>query len=144
METTLNVHVDILKQITAAAKKSGISRSKMITILIKRVMDDIPNPGRMGSLVRYQKRRRHDQWIPVHLYLRIDDYEYFQDLRKLRKMSISLILAYAVKNFLIKLLESKNMDNYRYRNYIIIREIIDNIISWRIFWGFPPTIGHCL
>ncbi|MBN2158215.1 MAG: hypothetical protein JW807_02380 [Spirochaetes bacterium] len=142
METTLNVHVDILEPIVSAAKAKGVSRSKMITILIKKAMDDIPNPARMGTMVRYQKRRKPEEQQPVNVQLRVDDYEYFQDLRKLRKMSISLILAYAVKKFLPKILKNKNTDNYRYQNYVVIRETIENITSWRLIWGYPPHIQN--
>jgi hypothetical protein len=140
METTLNVHVEILETIALAAASAGISRSKMITMLIKMTMDDIPDPARIGSMVRYQKRRKPDEWRQIHLQLRIDDYEYFQDLRKLRKMSISYILAYAIENFLARLLDNRNTDNYRYQNYIVIQETIENITSWRFIWGYPPNI----
>lgn len=140
METTLNVHEKVLEKIESAAASAGMGRSTLIIRLIKMAMDDIPNPARMGSNVKYQKRCSPDEWRPVHLQLRIDDYEYFQDLRRLRKMSISFILAYSVEKFLPQLLEKKDTDNYRYQNYIVIREIIENIISWRFIWGYPPNL----
>ncbi|MBN2160913.1 MAG: hypothetical protein JW807_16100 [Spirochaetes bacterium] len=144
METTLNVHVEILEQVSAAAKAAGISRSRMIAVLIKKAMDDITDPMRMGSLVRYQERRRPEEQRPISVQLRVDEYEYFQDLRRLRKMSVSLILAFAVKKFLRRLISDKKTDNYRYQNYVVIREIIDNLISWRLIWGFPANIAKVI
>jgi hypothetical protein len=140
METTLNIRSDISKKITIGAQARGISRSEMIIILIKKVMDDISNPGRMGKMIQYQDRRSQDEWHTFHLKMREDDYEYFLDLRKLLKMSVSLILAYAVEKFLDKLLKRNSTDNNRYRNYIIARDVIDNIICWKFIWGFPPNI----
>ena len=140
METTLNLRTDILKKIALAAQMKCISRSDMIVILIKQVMNDMSNPGRIGKMVQYQQRIRPDEWHTFHLQLREDDYEYFLDLRKLLKMSVSLILAYAVEKFLDKLLKSNDTDNNRYRNYIVAMEIIDNIICWKLIWGFPPSI----
>jgi hypothetical protein len=140
METTLNIHTDISKKITRAAQTRGISRSEMIAILIKKVMDDVSNPGRMGKMIQYQKRSRPDEWQTFHLYVREDDYEYFLDLRKLLKMSVSLILAYAVEKYLFKLLKKDSTDNNRYRNYVIIKDVIDDIICWKFIWGFPPNI----
>ena len=140
METTLNIRTDISEKIALAARLKGISRSEMIAILIKKVMDDISDPGRMGKMVQYQNRRNPDEWHTFHLQVREDDYEYFLDLRKLVKMSVSLILAYAVEKFLDKLLKNNNTDNNRYRNYIIIKDVIDNIICWKFIWGFPPNI----
>ena len=103
-------------------------------------MNDIPNPGRMGRLVEYQKRKKRGEWHTFHWYVREDDYEYFQDLRKLRKMSVSFILAYAVEKFLDTIIKGHYTDNNRYRNYIITREVIDNIICWRFIWGWPPDL----
>jgi hypothetical protein len=131
METTLNIRTDIIDKVNMAALSRGISRSEMIVILIKKVMNDISDPVRMGRLVRYQERGRPDEWHTFHLYVREDDYEYFLDLRKLLKMSVSLILAYAVEKFLDKLMKSSVTDNNRYRNYIIIKEVIDDIICWK-------------
>jgi hypothetical protein len=140
METTLNIRIDVSKKITFAAQARGISCSEMIAILIKKVMHDISNPGRMGKLVQYQERRRQNEWHTFHLCVREDDYEYFLDLRKLLKMSVSLILAYAVNKFLDKILKMDDTDKNRFRNYIVIRDVIDDIICWKFIWGFPPNI----
>jgi hypothetical protein len=140
METTLNIRTDISVKIAFAAQARGISRSQMIAILIKKVMDDISNPGRMGNLVQYQQRRKQGEWHTFHLYVREDDYEYFLDLRKLLKMSVSLILAYAVEKFLDKILKTNDTDKNRFRNYTVIRDVIDDIICWKFIWGFPHNI----
>jgi hypothetical protein len=140
METTLNIRTDISVKIAFAAQARGISRSQMIAILIKKVMDDISNPGRMGKLVQYQQIRKQGEWHTFHLYVREDDYEYFLDLRKLLKMSVSLILAYAVEKFLDKILKTNDTDKNRFRNYTVIRDVIDDIICWKFIWGFPHNI----
>ena len=140
METTLNVHIDILTKITRAAQIKGISRSDLIILLIKKTMDAISDPVRIGTMVRYQKRMKADDWHTFHIRLRMDDYEYLLDLRKLLKMSVSLILAYAVEKYLGKLIKGNITDNYQYKNYIVIRELIGNIISWRFIWGLPPNL----
>ena len=76
--------------------------------------------------------------------MRADEYEYFLDLRKILKMSVSLIVAYAVEKFLDMLMKENNTDNNRYRNYIIAREVIDNIICWKLIWGFPRNLKKLL
>jgi hypothetical protein len=143
METTLNIHVDILSRITKKAGACGISRSKLITSLIKKVMEDIPDPGCLGTMVRYQESKDCNEWHVFHLQLRVDDYEYFLDLRKLLKMSVSLILAYAVNKYLGKLITFK-ADNYIYKHYAIIKEIINDTICWKFIWGFPPDLRKLL
>lgn len=144
LETTLNINSIVLKQITIVAKRSGISRSAVIVYLLKKIMEDIPDPDRLGKMVQYQERRPRGDWHVFHLKLREDEYEYFMDLRKLLKMSVSLILAFAVKKLLHLTAKKIITDNYTYKNYVLIREMIGNIISWRIFWGFPHNIENLL
>jgi hypothetical protein len=143
METTLNIRTDILKKITNTARTSGISRSQLITTLIKNAMNDISDPGRLGTMVRYQKKSDLKDWHIFHLHIRVDDYEYFLDLRKLLKMSVSLILAYAVNMYLSKL-KTFTTDNYLYKHYTIIKEIINDVICWRFIWGIPPDLDKLL
>jgi hypothetical protein len=140
METTLNVHNEIFAKITRAARLKDMSRSDVIIHLIKKTMDEIYDPVRIGKMIRYQNRCRPDEWHTFHIRLRMDDYEYFLDLRKLLKMSVSLILAYAVEKFLDEMLKKNVSDNYQYINYIVVKELIDNIISWKFIWGFTPKI----
>jgi hypothetical protein len=140
METTLNMDLDILKQITRAAQLKHITRSEMIILLMNKVMDNTLDPYFLGKMVQYQKRRQPGNWHRFHIQLRPDEYEFFLDLRKLLKMSVSLILAYAVGNYLQLLIRSKITDNYLHKNYMMIRELIDNIKCWKLYWGYPPGI----
>ncbi len=140
METTLNIHVDIYKRIVDDAARKGLSCSELIVYLLKKVMDDMPNPSSLGKMVQYQKRSTSNEWHTLHVSLREDDYEYFLDLRKLMKMSVSMILACAVKKYLQRLLNEKITDNYQFKNYILAKMVIDNIVCWKLIWGYPPDI----
>ena len=144
MKTTLNIRIDILEQIAKAADFNKISCSGMIILLIQKVMADISDPGRLGRMVQYQGRARRDEWHVFHIILREDMYEYWLDARKLLKMSVSLILAYAVKRFLGKGVKSNISDNYLFRNYIIMKEVIDSVIIWKFIWGCPPHIEQLI
>ncbi len=140
METTLNIRADLLDQITHAAKTNNISNSEMISILIQKVLEENINQGPLGKRVRYQRRRNPHEWRIFHVKIREDMYEYWLDLRKLLKLSVSFILAYAVKKYLSKLIEGKDTDNYHPNNYIIAKESYDNVIVWKLIWGFPPDL----
>jgi hypothetical protein len=140
METTININADVLKKITLAARSHGMSRSRLVASLIKRVMEDMPDPQCIGRMVQYQKRNTPESWRTFHLLLKFDEYEYFLDLRKILKMSVSLILAYAVKLYLGQIIKKKITDNYQsFQNYIIAKEVSDTIICWKLIWGYPPN-----
>ncbi len=138
MDTTLNIRMDLLKQIEKAARSFHVSRSEIIFFLIKRAVKDIPDSGRIGRLVRYQERARPEDWHTFHIRVREDMYEYWLDLKKLTKMSVSHALADAVKRYLSKQMRVYTTDNYLCKNYIIIKEIIDYTVIWKLVWGFPP------
>ncbi|HOD15623.1 MAG TPA: hypothetical protein PK307_08465 [Spirochaetota bacterium] len=140
MDTTLNIHADILVKIAETALAKGINRREMIVVLLNKIMGETRHSVRTGRLVQYQKRRPRGEWRRVHARFEADEYEYFLDLRKLMKMSLSHILAVAVEKFIDAISEEKDLDNYRYTNYIIINEEIDSISCWRLIWGNPPSI----
>jgi hypothetical protein len=144
IETTLNIRNTSLEKIHRAAQLSGKTQTEVIVILIKQMMNDSRNQVRCGKRVQYQDRNENDVWHIFHLQLRPDDYEYFLDLRKLLKMSVSLILTRAVEKYIKKLMATKFTDNYQYKNYIIAREVIDNVICWKLIWGYPYNIGAIL
>ncbi len=145
MQTTMNIKEALFMKICSVADFRGISRSAMIIELLRIVMDDPSNEVRIGRLVQYQNRENADTMHPFHITFREDEYESFQDMRKLFKKSLSLILAEAVNKFLNNLLNNKkNTDNYPHANYVIIKEMINTIVSWRLIWGFPPTIAHIM
>lgn len=141
METTLNIHKNVLAKVTEAAALQGISCSAMIRLLIHRLMDDNMDPIVIGRLIRYQKRCELGEWRTFHIQFREDEYEYFIDLRKILKMSVSLILACAVKKYLKnKNIQETDNNLYIHKNYVAIREFIGNIQCIKLFWGYPLLI----
>ena len=140
MKTTLNIGIDIMNQICNDAGAKGISCSVLIVILLKKAIKDIGNPACLGRLVQYQGRRRKEEWHTFHISWKEYEYEYFQDMKRLLKNSLSLLLAKAVKKYLGKKNTLKKSDNYLFINYTIVKELIDNIICWRYIWGYTPIL----
>jgi len=58
-------------------------------------------------------------------------------------MSVSLILEYAVKRFLRKLLK-KSTDNYQIGTYIVVKEVIDSLMVLKFMRGCPPSMGKVI
>jgi hypothetical protein len=144
METTLNIHADIQKKIEETVISKGIIRRELIVLLLNKIMDETRHSVKMGRLVQYQKRRPRKEWRRVHVRFEADEYEYFLDLRKLMKMSLSHILAVAVEKYIDEISKGKRADKNRYTNYLIINEEIDSISCWRMIWGYPPSIASAL
>jgi hypothetical protein len=138
--TTLNVNKSCLQKIQHAASTSGKSCNTIIIILLKKMMDDQQYKARCGKRLQYQDRCNPNEWHTFHVRFRYDEYEYFMDLKKILKFSLSGILAIAVNKYLLKLMKTNICDNYHYQNYVIGRETIDGIICWRLAWGYTPKL----
>ncbi|MFC1669377.1 hypothetical protein ACFL20_03240 [Spirochaetota bacterium] len=144
IETTININTSVLNDIILASDKRGKSKSETIVMLLKMVMKDNGIKAKINKSVKYQVKEEKDNWHKLHIYLGENDYEYFLDLRKLLKMSVSNIVAYAVKKFLHCLLKNNITDNYQFTNYILTKNTIDGVIFWQLFWGVPNKIEELL
>lgn len=141
IETTMYVHETTMDLIKNACAITGRKRNDMIVMLLRHAMTDSRRVIRTGCLVQYQKRDRRDKWSTVHVRFREDEADYFRDLRNFLKFSNSLILAFAVRDYLNEIVKksgkNEKTDNYLISNYVITREFIDGLIQWRIYWGYP-------
>lgn len=93
---------------------------------------DITHAKTNGSPVKYQSSRKKNSWRSFHIRLSDCDYEFFLDLRKVLKLSVSNILAHAVKKYLGD--EIKDVDNYLYHAYSLIIAKINDGLELKITW----------
>ena len=134
-----------MEQINKISNIKNISRNEVIKNLLKMIMDNEANHFSFNRSIRYQDSASKEKWRKFHLLLKIDEYEYFIDLRKFFKMSVSAIVAYAANKYFKKIIKSKTTtDNYWFQSYILIEETINDVKTWKIFWGFPLKIEEIL
>ena len=142
IETTIYVHKRILEILNKRAEITGKSRTFIIKLLMQRVMSDNQKMIKSYSRIKYQARDAKENWHRLHVGMNEYEYEYYLDMRKFYKMSVSFILAYAVMRYLDEVIKElaerkSSTDNYPFRNYILTKEIIDEVICWQIYWGIP-------
>jgi spore coat polysaccharide biosynthesis predicted glycosyltransferase SpsG len=142
IESTLYVHKSILEKLERGAILSGRSRTFIIKQLMERLMDDNQNLISPSSRIKYQERDVKANWRILHIVVNEYEYEYYLDMRKFYKMSVSFLLAYAVRQYLNAVINESldnniNTDNYLYRNYIFTKKKVDGIVCWQIYWGLP-------
>jgi hypothetical protein len=144
IETTVNIQMKVLNDLTRAAIITGLSKRDVISLLLKCLSGDQEKMVQSWRRVRYQKRLVEGDWRCLHVFLWPDEYEFFLDLRKVCKMSVSYLIAYAVANYLVEVINSflKKPDNNRYKNYTIIGRVVDGIACWTYYWGVPRNLAE--
>jgi hypothetical protein len=145
IETTMHVHKSILEMLEKSSETTGRARTYMIKLLMQRVMRDNQKLLKSYSIIKYQERDLKENWHRIHIILNEYEYEYFLDMRKFFKMSVSFILAYAVMRYLDEVMnellkKNINADNYHYINYVFIKETVYGIVCWKIYWGIPTHL----
>ena len=125
IETTLYVHNSIQEKLNWGAVITGRTRTFILKLLMQRVMSENKKMLQSHSRVKYQGGDVKENWHRFHLVLNEYEYEYCLDMRKLFKMSVFFILAYAVRRYLDdivnELQSGNNTDNYCYKNYILMK-----------------------
>ncbi len=99
-ETSINIERDSYAKITEAAKRLGISRSRFVAILLERYVLQGKTPIVTRGTVRYQQSREKEHWKKLHVVLPVHVHDFFDDVRKLWKLSVSFLVALAVEKFL--------------------------------------------
>ena len=146
LETTVNIKLELLNKLNNASTSLKMSKNQLAAILLGRAMKINKQAIRMFCRVRYQRSDNNTRWHKLHVILKHDVYERCLDLRKLRKMSVSLILACAIEEFLDEIIRSftkngKMPDNYG-SFYAIISDFIEGVCFFTIYHGIPPTLSQ--
>ncbi len=145
-ETTVNISAVAAGTLSLAAVRRGMSRRDLVSALMRRAAGRMEAYSGPRVTARYQQRRSGVEWRKLHVVMRRDEYDFFHDLKKLFKMSVSFIIGYAIEHFLDELIEEMDgvTDNYLYRNYAIIQYPIGDVMCWLICWGIHPAIAKYL
>ncbi len=142
LDSTIHIKNELLVKVQDAAAQMGLSRNRVIILLMRRVSEKKELEVNMFHRIHYQLRdgepgRRVHVWLPPEVY------ETWQDLRKIHKMSISAVIAFAIHEYLEILLEESpppgemvNADNYHH-NYLFGARESGGIQKFVIYWGFP-------
>ncbi|MCP4137576.1 MAG: hypothetical protein GY754_41800 [bacterium] len=146
--TTFNITLENFELLQSSAKTMGIARSRLVELLIQKVMEKDPFDYKMFGTVKYQLSPLEDEpavsgaepWYHCHVVFDSSVYENCLDLRKVHKLSVSAIIAFAINNYLDDLLLSKDpkgdVDKYPH-NYIFSEGKYDGIKTFVMFWGVP-------
>ena len=103
-DTTVCIHRDIFIKLDAAAEMTGISRDQFISSLLRHASKKLRKLHDDWIRTRYQERRAGEKWSRMHIRVRRDEYDFFFDLRKVTRFSLSHLIAYATEHYIDELI----------------------------------------
>ncbi len=139
-ETTANIDQEIYEKISEAAKKYGVSRSKLVAMLLERFVNAHKKTRMVHGTVRYQESRPKENWRTLHITLPAHWHDFFDDARKLWKLSVSFLIAMAVEQYLTDDDNGEDFrpaDNYWWGAHTIIQFTHNDLQYVLLCWGVP-------
>jgi hypothetical protein len=132
----------VFVELSIASAKLGKSRRDVVVMLLMKVMKDVERLKGGFTLVRYQERDPLKQWHCFSISFRREENEFFTDLRKLGKFSVSYLVAIAAELYMDDLLNERGgMHNYAaFAHYAVGQRAEGGIICWELYWGDPDDI----
>jgi hypothetical protein len=154
IRTTYSMRRDVVALLEAAEEKTGIPWILLLVRAVQKLVKHSRKYIQFSGRIRYQKRFDENTKLPipkkrVKARLLEGEYYYFQDLRRVCVLSISHVLAIAVFTYLKEVVDEimtsinngdENGDNYPLVNYAIIEKCIENITTFRFWWGVPEDL----
>ncbi len=158
-EVTMNIYTtyvmrdEVIALLEEAEEKTKLPKEELLVQAMRKMMKDYETYERTDGRIEYQKRfdedtGEHIKKQRVKLKVNLCDYNYYQDMRRIFRRSISLVMAIAVYTYLAEIVEkilNKEIeallaDTYPFQNYAIMGKCIENIPTWRIWWGVPSKL----
>lgn len=150
IHTTVNLGINGATRIEKSAEKLGVTRSRLVVLLLRKVLVHWKSLKRNMDSVKYQKNIDGEEWKAVHVFFEARDYEMFIDMRKFFKWSVSALVAMAISKYLDEILIDgkegikRHFDNYLVTDYHCSGKLDKNNICWHIIWGFDEKFAQKL
>lgn len=142
VDTTVNLHHEHIQRLEQAFQQSGKSVNELILLLFKRMMQENKRLHESARTIQYQEDR--EGYEKKHVYMDYTEYDQKLDMRRMYKMSASMVLAWAIDWFLDDLLAPPENDGsaivnaFSQKNYQVIPFFSKTYTEYRIIWGIKP------
>ncbi len=148
IRTTYMMTQEVLLMLKEAEKRTGWTMTDLIISVMRYAMRHHAKYEREHGRIAYQKRLDKDGMpipkVRVKVKFLQREYDYFNDMRRFFRRSISHVIAIAVLSYLPELVEriessayDEEVDSYPYKNCAIYDKCIEEATVFHIWWGLP-------
>ena len=135
IDTNINITDKNHKLLEKNAFKMNITKNELVVKLLTAYLNNQSKNYEVFKRVKYQKKKKHEIWNPIHVWLSPEFYEKCINLRVFHKLSLSNILTLAIQLYLNKIIKGV-ADNFT-KNYIFLYTDLYECPIFIIAWGYP-------
>ncbi len=148
IKTSYMMTKEVLMMLKDAEKRTGWTMIDLIIAVMRCAMRHHAKYEREHGRIAYQKRL-DEKGMPIPKFrVKVKflerEYDYFNDMRRFFRRSISHVIAIAVLTYLPELVEriesgayDEEVDSYPYKNCAIYDKCIEEATVFHIWWGLP-------
>ncbi len=139
IKSSVNINISKLSLLENFSEANELSVNEVVTLLLRKILKDGKYSARKFRAVKYQEIDPDKNWDTLTVYFEDVDYEFFTDMRKFFKESVSLLLSKAIDLFLDTILtEVKEiLLNYANSDWDIRKDDVEIGVIWSIYWIKP-------
>ncbi len=153
IRTTYVMREEVLQLLVKAQEITKLSMEQLLSHVMRKMRKQYTAYLLDDGRIQYQKRHDETTKLPIKKYrVKVkfveSEYNFFQEMRYFFRRSISLVMAIAVFRYLDEVLEeilknditSSHEYFYPYENRAKSIKCIENIPTFKIWWGIPWTL----
>ncbi len=148
IKTTYVMRREVLLMLKDAEKRTGWTMIDLIIAVMRYAMRFYAKYEREHGRIEYQKRFDEEGMPIAKIRMKVKmlerEYDYFNDMRRFFRRSISHVIAIAVLAYLPELVEriesgeyDEEVDSYPYKSCAIYDKCIEEATVFHIWWGLP-------
>jgi len=139
IKSSVNINIEKLSLLESFSETNELSVSEVVALLLRKILEDGKYSAKKFRAVKYQDIDPDKNWDTLTVYFEDVDYEFFTDMRKFFKESVSLLLSKAIDLFLDTILSEVEeiLLNYANSDWDIRRDEVKTGVIWIIFWKNP-------
>jgi hypothetical protein len=139
MRTRINMTKENYIKLDRASKETGLHKSELLKRCLKYFESNYHHHVQVFRAVKYQEKKPREGWVSFHFSVTEIEYEVFTDLRNFCKLSLSLVVAIVIKDYLGNVI-SRVMDNCPtpFPIYILTRQV--SVDGMRIMVDYDETV----
>ncbi len=136
IKSSVNINTEKLSRLETFSEVNDLSVNEIVSLLLRKILKDGNNVAIKFSAVKYQDIDPDKNWDTLTVYFDDVDYEFFTDMRKFYKFSVSFLLAKAIDLFLDTILSEieEILLNYVDSDWDISRDDVKVGAVWTILW----------